>query len=192
MRTGREGGRMLPASLPKRVPLWPCITYLLTPGDRIIPGVQAHTLFTQIRDKFYLSIQADLSKTETNHILLPHFGTWFYWPLSGRAFLFPGLTPRCRTPHTYKTLPRGTPSQTSHWLICSFDLHHSPLGSWGGGGGVLSQLTHEKLRFRAVQGPPKGPFPIQYGSNPCFLPWSSGPFFSPHIAREQRGVLLLI
>lgn len=79
VRTRREGGRMLPASLPKRIPLWPCIIYLLTRGDSIIIGFQAHK-------RASLSAQADLSRKETNHILLSQPDTWFCWPLSVDSF----------------------------------------------------------------------------------------------------------
>lgn len=47
---------MLPASLPKRILLWPCIIYLLTRGDSIIIGFQAHK-------RASLSAQADRSES---------------------------------------------------------------------------------------------------------------------------------
>lgn len=109
---GPEGEKewMLPAFLPKRTQLWPCIIYLLTQVTNITTGFQVHTLFIQTSHSL-----VDLGRTETSHICL---GKGFCWPLSA-VFL------SCGAPHpyscpdleqmTYTTLLLGLClSQTSH------------------------------------------------------------------------------
>lgn len=175
---GPEGEKewMLPAFLPKRTQLWPCIIYLLTQVTNITTGFQVHTLFIQTSHSL-----VDLGRTETSHICL---GKGFCWPLSA-VFL------SCGAPHpyscpdleqmTYTTLLLGLClSQTSHSHICSFAAHHKSLRSpeflshW-----TWRQRNNDKLKFKVLQGLQKA-LHIQQDSNPGLLPPSPQPFPSPH------------